>query len=299
MIVKTQLSKAITLAIAGGALSIAAVSNASASTTFYNTFNAYATNMISDEACLADGSSCGSATDGWRKGSGGIPNSGTWATSSGWTSATAPFGTVAKVVNWAAEITNVGDDLTISSQDSHTRYSVWADIDTAKGAWYDGTTGWGHNTDVGLFKSSVTQDVTINVTSLQLPGSPETWTNFGVSIYKGMAANNWSHHGQWNNASNPFTKNNPLGGGNTAGQPNLLYLIHDATVDAINGITFTAQAGQVYSILLGGNSGGTNYDPHAGYSVSLTTVPVPGALWLFGSALAGFVGVSRRKTKAA
>jgi hypothetical protein len=299
MIVKTELSKAITLAIAGGALSMAAMSNASASTTYYNTFNAYGSNIISDEACLVSGDSCGSATDGWRKGAGSAPNAGIWTTTSGWTSSSAPFSTVAKVINWAAEITNTGDSLTISSLDSFTRYGIWADIDTAKGAWSDGTTGWGHNTDVGLFKSAVTQDVTIKISSIQLPGSPETWTNFGVSIFTGMAANNWSHHGTWNNpgAGKPFNANNPLGGGTTAGQPNLLYLIHDATVDAINGITFTAQAGQVYSILLGGNSGGTNYDPHAGYSVSLTTVPVPGAVWLFGSALAGFGSVSRRKSK--
>jgi hypothetical protein len=290
---KKQLAKAVAFAISGAAFTLGSISDAlAASTTYYNTFNTYASDIHTDEACLADGSSCGSATDGWTNGA---PNSGTWATASHWTSASAPFGTLAKVVNWAAEIENAGDSLTISSQDAHTRYGVWADIDTAKGAWYDGTTGWGHNTDVGLFRSSVTQDVTIKLTSIQPVGSSETWTNFGVSLYTGMANNSWSHHGQWNNAANPFTKNNPLGGG--AGT--LIYKDHDSTVDATNGITFTAIAGTVYSILLGGNSGGSNFDPHAGYSVSLTTaptaVPIPAATWLFGGAMVSLVGAIRRK----
>lgn len=286
MSLKLNLTTAIKLALTGGALSLAAASSASASTTYYNTFNAYSSNMISDEALGATGNG---GTDGWRVNP---PNGETWATASHWTSAAAPFGTVARVVNWAAEITNAGDALTISSQDAHTRYGIWADIDTAKGAWYDGTTGWGHNTDVGLFKSSVTTDVTIKISALQLPGSSETWSNFGVSIYTGMANNSWNHHGQWNNATNPFTKNNPLGGGTNT----LVYNTYDPTVDAVNGITFHAVAGQVYSILLGGNSGGTNYDPHAGYSLSITTVPVPSAVWLFGSALMGFLGIKRKKT---
>ncbi|MGY6276105.1 VPLPA-CTERM sorting domain-containing protein [Methylomonas sp. MgM2] len=285
---KTQLSKAITLALSGAALTLGAIADASASTTYYNTFNAYSTNIVTDQACLADGSSCGFATDGWTNGA---PSSGTWATPSHWTSASAPFGTVAKVVNWAAEISNAGDSLTISSQDSKTRYDIWADIDTAKGAWYDGAKGWGHNTDVGLFRSDVDTDVTINITSLQPVGSSETWTNFGVSIFTGMANNSWGHHGQWNNST--FTANNPLGGGSGT----LIYLTHDATVDAVNAITFHATAGQVYSILLGGNSGGTNFDPHAGYSLNIATapVPVPAAAWLFGGAIASLAGTMRRK----
>jgi hypothetical protein len=73
----------------------------------------------------------------------------------------------------------------------------------------------------------------------------------------------------------------------------LTYITHtdDSTV------SFEAQAGQVYSILLGGYSGAGNFGPHAGYSLSISSVPVPGAVWLFVSAMFGLVGFQRRKQK--
>ncbi len=273
--IKTNIAKAVAFAITGSALSIAGLSSAVASGTDYNTYNAYASNIVSDKGV--------GETDGWAE---------------AWASESNPFGTTATVANWAAHISAAGDNLTVSSQDAHNRYEIWADIDTAKGAWQDASstpTGWGHNTDVGLFKSDVATDVTLKLTSIQPSGSNETWTNFGVSIFTGMSNGAWNHHGTWNCPSctgddhTPFDSNNPLGSNN------LTYLTHDATVDAINGITFHANAGQVYSILLGGNAGNDNFSPHAGYSVSLTTVPVPGAVWLFGSAIAGLVGFKRHR----
>jgi len=283
MIKKTKLAKAIAYAIVGSVMTVGQVSSASASATDYNNYGANAA-YISTNA---------GATDGWNN------------TSAGWASGSSPFGTAAKVANWAAEITAQGDALTISTQDAHDRYGIWADIDTAKGAWYDGTKGWGHNTDVGLFKSAVDTYVTINATSIQPGGSSETWNNYGISIYTGMnAGDGWFHHGQWNcpsctatingeviQTSPTFDADNPLGG------TGLSYLAHDATVDSTNGITFHAIAGQEYSILLGGNSGGSNFGPHAGYSLNISTspVPVPAAVWLMGSGVLGLVGFQRRK----
>jgi hypothetical protein len=288
----TKLAKAIALTITGAALTAGMVSTASASSTNYNTFNVYASNIKTDASA--------NSTDGWTVGSPN-PNSGTWATASGWTSATAPFGTTSRVANWAANLTAAGDNLTVSSQNAHDQYGVWADIDTAKGAWQDASatpTGWAHNTDVGLFKSDVTTQVTLKLTTIS---DTETWSNFGVTVFTGMSSGNYSHHQYWNcptciptatAPAKPYNFNNPMGG------TGMTYLIHDATVDAINGLTFTAQAGQVYSILLGGNSGNGNFDPHAGYSMSITSVPVPAAVWLFGSAIAGLVGVGRKKNQA-
>lgn len=295
MIKKTKLAKAIAYATVGAAITAGSMTNAYASTTIYNVNSPYASNIVIG----------GTGTDGWTSASGGEnPDI-------GWTSASAPFGTTASVVNWAAEITAAGDSLTISSQDAHTRYGIWADIDTAKGGWFDGTQGWGHNTDVGLFKSDVATNVTINITALQPPGSNETWSNFGVSVYTGMttASNGWSHHGTWNCPTctvtlpdgtqiqtNPtFTDDDPLNSGTS-----LSYLTHDATVDDLNSISFHANAGQVYSILLGGNDGGSNFSPLAGYSLDITTspVPIPGAVWLFSGALAGLAGIKRRKLTA-
>jgi len=275
MIKKTILAQAIACA----AITASSIATATASTTVYNTFYENASYTPTNAG----------NTDGWTYASGGEdPNL-------GWTSSLSPFGTTASVVNWAAEITTAGDSLTISSQDAHDRYGIWADIDTAKGGWFDGSNGWGHNTDVGLFKSDVAANVTINLTALQPIGSSETWTNFGVSVFTGMAAaeNGWHHHGTWNATS--FEADDPLNSGEA-----LSYLKHEANVDSLNNISFYAEQGQVYSILLGGNSGGSVYTPHAGYSMSIVTspVPLPAAVWLFGSAIAGLGFSSRRKLSA-
>jgi len=270
MLKKTKLAKAITYAAMGTIISASSISTASASSTTYNTLYANASNIATNAG----------NTDGWTD-------------PSGWTSTSAPFGSTSIVVNWAAEITTAGDSLTVSSQNAFTEHGIWADIDTAKGAWFDGTNGWGHNTDVGLFKSNVDANITINATSIQSSDSSETWTNFGVSVYTGMASasDGWHHHGTWN-TSTTFEDDNPLSAGG------LSYLTHNANVDNLNSITFQASAGQVYSILLGGNDGGSNFGPHAGYSLNIATspVPLPGAVWLFGAALAGLSSLQRKKS---
>jgi hypothetical protein len=109
----------------------------------------------------------------------------------------------------------------------------------------------------------------------------------------------YSHHGAWNCPAcatpTPFTKDNPFSG--TAGLTNIGYSNH---VTGTNDFTFTAQAGQIYTIYLGGvgfskwNTGIDNY------KLTLTTspVPLPSAVWLFGSAIAGLVGLRRRSAAA-
>ncbi len=192
-------------------------------------------------------------------------------------------------------------------QDALADYGISADIDTAKGAWNDkGPTGpaspnltsqgWGHNTDVGLFKSDVTQKVTLTATSLQAGSGG--WNNFGITVFTGMdTGTGYDHHGGWNinyrPTSNyspntaPATTNNPLG---TVG---LTYLAYTDS----SSVTFTAAAGQVYSVLLGGFAGAGNFGPHDGYALNITSspVPVPAGAWLFGGALASLIGTYRRK----
>ncbi len=76
------------------------------------------------------------------------------------------------------------------------------------------------------------------------------------------------------------------------------YIKHDGTVDAANCITFQAAAGLVYTIYLGGNSGTSVFGPREGYSLEIATaspVPIPGAVWLFGSALLGLFNVKNKK----
>jgi hypothetical protein len=300
---KSKLAKSISLLLTSGAL--AAVGNsANASTTYYNTYApinaATAPNQYTDTSSLG--------LDGWTRSGGLIGTVKPWLGTAG---NVRPFGyTGLSAANWAVEITGVGKihDVEISQADASSRYGkLWGphaaslvNLDTAKGAWFntvDGN-GWAHNTDIGLFRSTVTTKVTLKVTSLFNASETDIWSNFGISIFTGMDQDsdvltepNYSHHSGWNESS--YASNDPFG---TTG---LTYLTHDATVDATNGLTFEAQAGQVYSIYLGGNAGEGHFDPHAGYKLSITTVPVPGAVWLFGSALMGFTGLSRRGLKRA
>ncbi|MBD9356876.1 hypothetical protein [Methylomonas albis] len=312
--INTKTAKTIAMILAGGSMSLAGISVASASATYYSTDRpidgSYAPDQYTDAAALG--------TDGWTR-TGESGNSGTPLPWLGTVGGARPFGYVGYgSANWAAEITAAGDSLEISQADAAARYgTAWgaygaslANIDTAKGAWYDGAQGWGHNTDIGLFKSDVTALVTINLTSLFNDSEPDkSWHNFGVTVFTGMdsSSSGYSRHTGWNygtdfTQSDPFTSVGVVYDGSIGvSNPGKAY---SATVDDVNGYTFLAQAGQVYSIYLGGNSGSGNYDPHAGYQLNITTeapasVPVPGAVWLFGTVIAGFVATGRRRLKGA
>ncbi|MEQ1531843.1 MAG: VPLPA-CTERM sorting domain-containing protein [Methylococcales bacterium] len=291
MIKKTKLARSIALVVAGSALTIGAVSTAAAapSATYYNTFTTPAASFTDGWTRIADTNNDGYGTGPESQGNKGLIVA--WA---GTTGNKLPFGYVGSShLNWAAMINNAGDSLEISGADSLARYGFDAEIDTGAGAWLDDTgTGWKHQTDIGLVKSAVTQKVTINLTTL---GSINN--NFGVTVFTGMDTNtgNYSHHGRWNcptcTTPVPFEKENPFG---TTG---LAFMKYDASVDSTNSISFTALADQVYSIYLGGNGVGSWSQNVAGYKLNLSTspVPVPGAVWLFGSALAGVLGLRRRK----
>lgn len=313
---KTKLAKGISLVLSTGILGIAITENALASATYYNTNKPIET-TITDSDRYTDWSDLG--TDGWTR-SNDQANTGTVLPWLGTSGGSRPFGYVGlSALNWAAHVTNAGDSLEISQSDAATHYGTgWGsapsslvNIDTAKGAWNDGAQGWAHNTDIGLFKSDVTARVTLNLTSLFLAADPgPQWSTFGITVFTGMDTDDqltnaitpntdYSHHAEWNSPLVPFTSSNPMyttgvvyDGSIGISIPGQAY---SGNVDDVNGFTFLAQAGQVYSIYLGGNSGPGNFDPHAGYQLNITTAPVPGAVWLFGSALFGLIGFSRRQ----
>lgn len=282
---QTRLTKAIAMAVAGSALSLGAVADATAHT-MYNTYNAGTTPTTG-------------GTDGWVYGA---VNESYPIVSPGWVGTgsptTLPFGYAgSSALNWAAELHHAGDSLEISRADALLNYGVAADIDTAKGAWIDAEAtpqGWAHNTDIGLFRSHVDALVTLNLTAVN-----STIANFGITVFSGMdTGTGYTHHLAWNSPGQglDFSANDPFG---TTG---LTYLVHDATVDGVNGLTFLAQAGQIYSIYLGG-SGGAHWNQHKDFYVlnitsSPVPVPIPAAIWLFGSALAGMGCVGRRGRKA-
>lgn len=275
----------------------------SASSVYYNVSEAYTSNIGTDNNEGQDGY-VGTLLYDEQGNFNGYQVISTFA---GWNTSSSllPFGFNNERLSWAADISASGDALTVSSQDAFNTYGIWADIDTAKGAWFDGAKGWEHQTDVGVIRSSVDAVVNINISGIENAGANGLWTNFGVSIYSGMPEGQWKLHGGWNCHScvlkatgyryaADFQDDNPLS------DSGMTYITHDSTVDSVNGISFNASAGVVYTILLGGNSGGTNFDPKEGYAVNITTapVPVPSALWLFGSALVSLTGVASKKRRA-
>jgi hypothetical protein len=283
------------LALAGAiTASLMGSTSASASSTMYNMFKpANAT----------------TSTDGWVYGFNGALPQGTRGGSAanpispvnfvGTASATTtPFGYSGNShLNWAVQLTGSGDSAEISAADSLTHSAVAAEIDTGGGAWQDNEAipqGWKHQTDIGLIRSDVTQNVRINLETLG-----GVFSRFGVTVFEGMDTNtgNYSHHGAWNKPTDgrPFTQDNPFG---TIGLDNIKY---SDNVTGSNYIEFFAEANKIYTVYLGGYQAAFWNAGVDGYVANISTapVPVPGAVWLFGSAMAGMVGFGRRKAAVA
>jgi hypothetical protein len=302
---KTTLAKAISLVMAGVAISAGSVSTVSAHT-MYNTFTTTedsATDGWTRTAPDANGIASGPASNG---------NSGSFVPWLGTPGKALPFGyTGSAIVNWAAAVHHAGT-MEISTADAIANFGRAGravEIDTGAGAWKDAgapatattpavaPTGWKHQTDIGLIKADSDMTIRLNLTTI---GGINN--NFGVTVFEGMDTTtaNYSHHGGWNNASKPETTSNPFYAAGVGSGMN--YLTHSATVtnSAFNYVEFFAKAGQVYSIALGGNGVGRWNENVADYklTISSSAVPVPGAVWLFGSALAGFIGMRRSKATA-
>lgn len=83
------------------------------------------------------------------------------------------------------------------------------------------------------------------------------------------------------------------------GSSTLNYIGNEANLGGLSSITkvFSLAAGQ-YSLVFGGNPAPGTPGASVGYQATLTTVPVPAAVWLFGSGLAGLAGLARRKFSA-
>ncbi len=191
-----------------------------------------------------------------------------------------------RIPNWVVHLESAGSNAKVSSQnayDTYDTYGIWADIDTTKGAWNDrlpdgASMGSMYNMDLGLIKSDVTQRVSLTVSNVD----PIGWQNFGINVYSGtnqMHSQNayvqtdtlccdangnpvpiysrintnladMLHYGYWNFGYLPGDDNSEVQEDNPF-NAHITYVTHgdDSTV------TFTALAGEVYAILLGGYSG--------------------------------------------
>lgn len=276
------LVKAIALAAAGAAMSLGAVGSASAEV-MYNT----ATWGGTDGWVLTGGSNSGGTPVPWLGTPGGALPMG--------------FTPEKHALNWAAMIDNAGQTLEVSAADAASRFNgAVVDLDTANGAWGSWqvdpqnpsfTRGWAHNTDFGLIKSAVDTTVRIEVSKVN---AADNIFNYGITVFEGIHTGEINHHSIWNAGyisglnETPAMVDNPFGGSG------LTYLTHGDS----SYVEFFAQAGQEYTVYLGGNDiGGDIFGTPYAYKVNISAVPVPAAAWLFGSALLGLIGVNRRKAK--
>ncbi len=301
----THLQRTVMLLLSGSSMVLGSVSPASAAgLTMYNLYYNNGTTPCAPCSNAATGGTANSAggyTDGWVWGFGAASPGNASAATPGWagtaSATTAALGYTGNAsLNWGARLQSAGDAVEVSNADSLARYGVSADIDTAKGAWFDNATpgqGWKHDLDLGLFKSDVTQTVTLSVRGVNFNN-----TNFGITVFDGMATNQgpaYVHHGGWNSSLNGTPV--PTGLGFTSADIVKSTDASGAVPVDLNTVTFTAQAGQLYTIALGGYRDGTWFDTTDGYVLNVTSspVPVPAAVWLLGSALAGIAGLGRRR----
>ena len=325
--IKSKLAHAVALAVSGMAISSGA---SAAVTTMYNLSTGVSGSTVQNTVTnpIVAGvwtSTFTGKTDGWTNGGTTGLGVGT-AAAQKWAGTTTglandistanPFNYAGAHMNWGFELAGGhGGTGTISTYDSKARYGVYADIDVAKGAWAATNTGgtfggWRHDLDSGLFKTDRTGLVTLSVVGLI-----DTGAKFGFTVFKGMdTVSDYGHHGGWNANNNsqtgaPLTDaSNPYFGAGAGGlsyndivaySTGAIVAIPGSTTTNLNTITFNAQAGQLYTIFLGGFRDGGWGATNQGYALTISQVPVPGAVWLFGSAMVGMVGFGRRKSAVA
>lgn len=268
---QSQIAKAIAMTCIGTALSAASISTASAhATTMYN--------LYQENGGVPCAPCAGSATDGWVYGFN-VDNSNPvigWVGTAG--PDQTPFGyNGGGALNWAVELHGFSS-AEISNEDSLNQYGASADIDVAKGSWSDanqtGAKGWRHNLDVGIIKPSVSGTVKLSVQGVNLPG-----TNFGFTIFKGMdtSTGSYAHHGGWNPGNNEagLSAGSLPGGGTSFAVGDIVaYSVGGATPSNLNNISFYAEAGQEYTVFMGGYRNGAWFQTTDGYALSVSLVSV-------------------------
>ena len=218
-------------------------------------------------------------------------------------SAGAPAYTGNLPATWVANVHHYNDTLVVSTAHANTTYANSGNpliIETFNNKW-NPANSWGNALDFGLINLETAGNLTIKVEADASLGS--TFLP-GFTLWEGWdATSTSSRHGSWNaNPTNPGTRGSTtisyVGYASTSGSDNGLDYSYDNIAKAVE-ITFTGLSAGKYSLWIGGNGTG-NTSVGQQYVASITsTVPVPGALWLFGSAVAGLIGFGRKSKIAA
>ena len=163
-------------------------------------------------------------------------------------------------------------------------------VETLANRW-NPSRSWGNALDFGLIDLHTTGNLLIEVEADATQSS--TFTP-GFTLFSGWAdTGTGNKHGAWN--ANPVDPT-------TLGATGLTYVGHASTTTAggVSSYLFTNLAAGNYSLWIGGN--GTVAAPVGSQSyianITASPVPLPAAVWLFGSALMGFLGLQKRKMAA-
>lgn len=199
-------------------------------------------------------------------------------------------------VTWVADIQNNINPNQVDVVSTANAVAVGAPAIQSLSNRWNPANSWGNALDFGLITLHAAGDLLI-----QVAANAATSSTFkpGFTLFSGWDASaTSSKHGSWNVAL-PAVPVNPRG---TTG---LTYLGQASSTVAGDTVSylFTNLAAGNYSLWIGGAGLGTTTTGDQSYVATMTTsvsaVPVPAAVWLFGSAMMGYLGLQKRKTMAA
>lgn len=207
-----------------------------------------------------------------------------------WIGGSAPAYTGSLSTPWFADLT-VGTSDVVSNAGAHAAGAdALYELAVGPMGWYRNVanSGRGHGADIGLIKLESAANLTITVAADSLTTADLTTViKPGFSLFQGWDTSSTvttsaQKSAYLNNANNPF------------GSVGLTYLNGVGGTGSSVSLVFTNLAAGDYTLILGGNGGGG----HGDYSVTFSStapVPLPAAVWLFGTALMGGTWISRRK----
>ena len=221
-----------------------------------------------------------------------------------WTNGAATGYTGNLPVDWKANFQTNTDSFSLSTAAAQGAGAAGYNLSVSGYRW-NPNSSWGNALDYGLITLQSASNLTVTVQG----DTGSTALLPGFTLWQGWdTAAGSSKHGTYQ--TNPFTPGTRgatgisyLGfastGGTTTG--GVSYAsdggVNYSSANGVVQITFENLLAGNYSLWIGGNGTATT---SFSYTATLTAspVPIPGAVWLFGSSVAGLIGVARRRAKA-